>query len=148
MPAIDNFSTAIAATYHLAHPVTSGPLPEELYGHYENRLTQLMKEDWVFMQSEITLKDLAEKIGLRHHQLSQVLNQHMGISFHDYLNRHRIERARKMLASTTTDRQTIIGIAYDCGFNSKVTFNVVFKKHTGLTPKEYRQRIQEIAAGN
>lgn len=135
------------ATYPLTAPATSGTLPEALYGHYENRLTQFMKSDWIFTQNEITLKDLAEKIGLRHHQLSQMLNQHMGTSFHEFLNRHRIERARKLLALATTDRQTIIGIAYDCGFNSKVTFNVAFKKHTGLTPKEYRQRIQAIAEG-
>jgi len=143
MTALNTITDAIAATYHLTNPATSGPLPEELYELYENRLYQVMKGEWLFTQNEITLKDLAAKVGLRHHQLSQVLNQHMGISFHDFLNRFRIERARKLLAQD--DNETIIGIAYDCGFNSKVTFNQAFKKHTGITPKEYRQRIQAIA---
>jgi AraC-like DNA-binding protein len=143
MTALTTISDAIAATYHLSHPATSGPLPEELYGLYENRLYEVMKGEWLFTENEITLKDLAGKVGLRHHQLSQVLNQHMGISFHDFLNRYRIERARKLLAED--DNETIIGIAYECGFNSKVTFNQAFKKHTGITPKEYRQRIQAIA---
>lgn len=88
---MDIFSEAIAAAYHLALPATSGPLPEELYDHYENRLNQLMIGDWFFTQKEITLKGLAEKIGLQHHQLAQVLKHHMGISFHDLLNHHRRE---------------------------------------------------------
>jgi len=143
MTARVNLSDAMAATYHLKTPATSGPLPEELYSFYENRLYQVMREDWLFTQNDVSLKDLAAKVGLRNHQLSQVLNHHLGTSFHDFVNRYRIERARKMLAQP--EQQTIIGIAYDCGFNSKVTFNIAFKKHTGITPKEYRQRIQAIA---
>jgi ligand-binding sensor domain-containing protein/AraC-like DNA-binding protein len=101
------------------------------------RLTKAMTKDQLYLQPDLTLYGLAEILDTRPHNLSQVLNQYHQSGFHAFINKYRIEESKKMLLDTNLK---IIAVAYDCGFKSISTFNVAFKKETGLTPSRYRKK--------
>ncbi|MBX2876781.1 MAG: helix-turn-helix transcriptional regulator [Saprospiraceae bacterium] len=92
-----------------------------------------------YLEPSLTLNKLAEQVGLSANQLSQVINTQTGGNFHDYINQFRIEAIKKALVES--DEQIIV-LAYTHGFNSKSTFNDVFKRITGLTPTQYRKQTK------
>ncbi len=102
-------------------------------------LNKLMITNKVYLESEISLDELAGKIGCSRHHLSQVINEKEGLSFYDYVNRFRIEEARLQLADSEQN-QKIAAVAFASGFNSLSTFNDVFKKIAGMTPSDYRKQ--------
>jgi AraC-like DNA-binding protein len=75
-----------------------------------------------------------------------VINQRFHKNFNDFINDYRIEEAKKMLGHKKTRDYKLLTIAYEVGFNSKTTFNVVFKKKVGMTPSQYRAACRESAA--
>jgi len=102
------------------------------------RLKTLMETEKVFMDSDLTLPTLAQRLSVSLHLLSREINNYYNQSFTEYINSFRIEEACKMLSNNIYDNLTIEGIAYDCGFNSLSTFNSVFKKQMNLTPSQFR----------
>jgi len=99
-----------------------------------------MQKDKPFLESEITINRLADLLGTSIHKLSQVINEEHNRNFFDFINYYRINEVKKLLSDSTIDDFKIESIAYDCGFNSKSSFYAIFKKHTHLTPTEYRLR--------
>jgi YesN/AraC family two-component response regulator len=89
------------------------------------------------LEAELTLTDLAKQLNTNTSVLSKVINDGTGRNFNDFINSYRVQEVINKLKSGEQRRQTLLGIAYDCGFNSKATFNRSFKKVTGKTPKEY-----------
>jgi len=73
--------------------------------------------------------------------LSNLLNQHIGKSFNDFVNEYRVDEAKKRLSDASYNNFTIAAIAFDCGFNSLATFQRVFKQVTGITPSKYQNHI-------
>jgi AraC-like DNA-binding protein len=104
-------------------------------------LLELVQAEKVFLQRDLRLKDVADKLDTSVHHLSQVLNERLGLSFNDFINQWRVEEAKKMLA--TGDDSKMESLALDTGFNNKVSFNKAFKKFTGLTPSQYKLQLQE-----
>lgn len=96
-----------------------------------------MQNHQPYLEPNLTLNRLAEQVQLSANQLSQVINTQAGGNFHDYVNQFRVEEVKKALVES--DEQIIL-LAYNHGFNSKSTFNDVFKKFTGLTPTQYRKQ--------
>jgi AraC-like DNA-binding protein len=101
------------------------------------RLLETMAAEKLFLNSSVTLTDIAQKLDIAPCSLSQVINESCGQNFRDFLNAYRIEESKRLLVQPD-QHLNILGIALDAGFNSKSAFNSAFKKHTGLTPKEYR----------
>ncbi len=99
-----------------------------------------MQEKQAFLKSRLTLDEVANQLDTTTHILSQVLNQHMGKTFFDFVNEYRVEKAQKMLLDRDFDHYTLLGIALDAGFNSKSSFNRIFKKHVGCPPSEFKSR--------
>ncbi|MGE5809892.1 MAG: helix-turn-helix domain-containing protein [Ignavibacteria bacterium] len=96
-----------------------------------------------FLNSELTLSQLAEKLNISPRILSQVINEYFNQNFYDYINKLRVEESKKILLDGSS-KKTILEILYSVGFNTKSAFNVAFKKSTGLTPTEYKKRfVQE-----
>jgi AraC-like DNA-binding protein len=91
-----------------------------------------------FLNPKFTLKDCAKSIGTNEKYLSSYLNKIHKMNFNTFINYYRVERAKELLHSTDSDKYTIEAIAQMSGFNSKSSFNAVFKKHTGLTPSEFK----------
>ena len=100
-------------------------------------LQKLMLDDKVFLQPELTLKSLAQLLKVSAHHLSQVINQYHGKNFSDFVNAFRIQEAQKIILENTQLKLEAVG--YECGFNTKTTFNAAFKKYTGFTPSEFRK---------
>lgn len=100
------------------------------------RLGRLMASERLYLDSELSLDDLARRVSLSTHQLSELINIHLGKNFAWYVNSFRIERAKELLSGSP--EMTVIEIAYGSGFNSKSAFNATFRAFTGKTPTEYR----------
>jgi AraC-like DNA-binding protein len=108
-------------------------------------LDQLMRQNKVYLDAELTIDRLALIVPCSRHALSQVLNECMKQSFYDYINCHRVEAAKELLAGEERKDHKIASIAYDSGFNSISTFNEVFKKFSGCTPSQFRRYPGEFS---
>lgn len=105
------------------------------------KLRQIMKEEKIYRDSLLNLGALAKKLGCTTHTLSQVLNTNLNKSFNNYINELRINEVISKMKDAENKNVPVISIAYDCGFNTKATFNSAFKKVTGKTPSEFRKTI-------
>ncbi len=108
------------------------------------RLLRLMDKEKPYLNSELKLPDLAGMLGLSTYHLSQVLNQEMQQSFYEFVNVYRIKEVQQRMLNPIYKDYTILGIALDAGFNSKTSFNRMFKKCTGLTPSSYLKKQAEL----
>lgn len=109
-----------------------------------DRLKQFMEKERPFLEPELTLEQLAVMLSLKPKILSQVINEVLQQNFFEFVNRYRIEAAMRMLTKPADKKITVLEVLYEVGFNSKSSFNTLFKKHTGLTPSEFRKK-QEAA---
>ncbi|WP_184177199.1 helix-turn-helix domain-containing protein [Rhabdobacter roseus] len=100
-------------------------------------LIRLLQTEKPYLNPELTLQHLASMIDAQVHHLSQVINEKEQKNFYDLINGWRIEEFLKEVKSEKNKKYTLLAIAYDCGFNSKASFNRNFKKYTGKTPTEY-----------
>lgn len=112
-------------------------LKESEADRYKKTLLDYMEKEKPFLRNKITLQQVASAIHIPTHHLSQVLNDKINQNFFDFINTYRINALKEKLRDPANKHLTILGIAYDCGFSSKASFNRVFKKHTGVTPSEY-----------
>ncbi len=92
-----------------------------------------------FLNPDLSLTSLSEQLGVPPHKLSELFGKHRKTSFYDLINFHRIEAVKSALRDPACSHLSVLGVAYDCGYNSKSTFNTAFKKFTGLNPSEYRK---------
>jgi len=100
-------------------------------------LTLVMEKEKPFLNEELRLPDLADIIAVSPHQLSQVINQSFNQNFYNFVNQHRVKEVQERLADPKYEKNTILGIALEAGFNSSASFYRVFKQHTGQTPSQY-----------
>lgn len=91
----------------------------------------------LFLNPTLTLAEFAKELKLNPKIVSQQINTGLSKSFNDFVNEYRVEEVKKRLNSPDLERLTILGIAYDSGFNSKTTFNRIFKDFTGLAPRDF-----------
>jgi AraC-like DNA-binding protein len=106
------------------------------------KLEALMAREELYRDARLTLPVLADALGVTPHTLSQVLNVFVGHSFFVFVNRHRAEALKRALADASRSEQGVLELAIEVGFNSKSTVNSFFKKHTGMTPTEFRGRTR------
>lgn len=109
---------------------------EELVA-WKSKLSELFISTKPYLKSDLTLNDLATQLSTNPSQLSYVINEGFGRNFNDFVNQQRIELVKQKLKSKEHLRKTLLGIAHECGFNSKATFNRAFKKFTEMTPKDF-----------
>ncbi len=105
------------------------------------RLDQHMQTAKPYLINDLALGDLATMTGMNPRQLSRVINQQAAMNFYDYVNQYRLREFKHQLSIDHDQR--ILDLAYACGFNSKSTFNHLFKKHTGMTPSAYKKQLSE-----
>jgi len=103
-------------------------------------LLKHMKNNKPYLVPEITLSNLASQLDVTPDYLSGIINNKLGKNFFDFINHYRIEEFKTLSLAAENKKFTLLSIAYDCGFNSKATFNRVFKNVTGMTPGEYVSR--------
>ena len=105
------------------------------------RLKQVMSEKKLYTNPQLTLYDLAQNLDVSVNHLSQVINQYEKVNFHDFVNKYRIEEFIKNASSQK--EFSIIAHAFDAGFNSKSSFNSVFKKFHGIPPSKYIAQLSQ-----
>ncbi|HEY5747300.1 MAG TPA: helix-turn-helix domain-containing protein [Chryseolinea sp.] len=106
------------------------------------RIQGLMEAEKLYLQPELTLQDLADQLGTPAYQVSQAINEGLQKTFYDLVNGCRVAEAQRLLLDPKNRNLKIMAVAFDSGFNSKTTFNTVFKKFTGLTPSEFKEQHQ------
>jgi len=120
--------------------IKSGLSPQRAQ-EYLRRLLDLMEKQQPYMDSDLTLRKLADMLSISPHNLSEIINTQLGQNFFDFINQYRVEKVKKDLADPKKKHLTILAIAFDAGFSSKSSFNLIFKKHTQLKPSEFRKRV-------
>ena len=104
-------------------------------------LKNALKANLYHQDPELSLTSLAEKLGLTTHELSRTINSTLKKSFNDFINEYRVAEVVQKMQDPAYDHLTMMGIAYDCGFNSPSTFHRAFKEMTGKTPAEYKKEL-------
>lgn len=107
---------------------------------WKQKIISVMEEEKLYEDAELTLTELAKKLSTNSSVLSRVINRGFQLNFNDFVNSYRIQAVTQMLKAGEQKNQTLLGIAFDCGFNSKATFNRAFKKQTGFNPKEWMEQ--------
>lgn len=95
-----------------------------------------------YTDADLTLAQLASALEMPPRRLSEVINRHFQQNFMDFINSHRIDHARELLSNPRDPKETIMEVMYDSGFNSKSSFNTIFKQKTGKTPSEYKRSVK------
>jgi AraC-like DNA-binding protein len=107
-------------------------------------LQKAMEADLLYLDSSLDLNRLSLYTGVPVKTISAVLNQHLQLSFNDFVNRYRVAAFVDRYQKPENDNLTIMGIASDCGFSSQPTFQRAFKQVMGMSPKDYKQATQQI----
>ncbi len=113
----------------------------------QSRLKEVMFNDKLYLKPDLKLDDLASHIGVPKYMLTQVLNEYMHINFYQFVNNYRLDDFKARLQADTNMDYTILAHAYDSGFQSKSSFNKVFKENFNITPSAYRRGLfsKEVA---
>jgi AraC-like DNA-binding protein len=107
------------------------------------RLRLFMQTEKPWLNPDLSLEELAVAVGQKPKMLSIVINETLGQNFFDFINHYRVDEAKRLLTNPVDEKITVLEVLYAVGFNSKSSFNTLFKKYTGLTPTEFR-RQQEV----
>lgn len=105
------------------------------------QLTDLMQQNKLYTNPELTLGDTAQQLNIHPNHLSQVINSVAKKNFYDYINSQRVEEFNRAVIEPKNQKFTLLSLAHQCGFNSKTSFNRNFRKATGLTPSQYLKQV-------
>jgi AraC-like DNA-binding protein len=119
-------------------------IPDEELQAYKSRLETLMETRKPYLNPELNLIRLSELMSMAPHQLSYLINTAFSENFFQFINRYRVEKAKELLNKESMNQFSILGIAFESGFNSKTSFNTTFKKFTNQTPSEYKKRSSTL----
>ncbi|TAI48511.1 helix-turn-helix domain-containing protein [Flagellimonas allohymeniacidonis] len=119
-------------------------LTESFSKELKQQLEILMTKEKVYREHNLDLEALSNKLGTNRHNTSQVINEHFGMNYFDFINHYRIEEAKQMLLEYSSSgwKWEILDILYHVGFNNRMTFNKAFKKYTSSTPSAFRKTSQ------
>ena len=115
-------------------------LTKEKSNLLQNKLKQIMGTDKLFLNPELKFDDLVKKLNTSRNDLSYILNMGLNKNFYMFVNEYRINEVIRLMKDSSRRHQKILALAFDSGFNSKPSFNSVFKKITGKTPSAYRKK--------
>ena len=133
------FSGAYSYVNRLFPKYEKSGLTTSLSHELKDKVEYLFSKEKLYKENNINLDMLAERLNTTRHNASQVINEHFDMSFHELVNKYRISEAKQLLEDDSKLNWNIIEVAYEVGYNNKVTFNKAFKKDTNLTPSEYQK---------
>ncbi|MGN6394718.1 MAG: ABC transporter permease [Mucilaginibacter sp.] len=107
-------------------------------------LKRIVEENQYYQDAELSVSSLAGKLGITPHELSRILNQALKKTFNDFINAYRVRAAARKMQDPAFDHITLLGIAYESGFNSQSSFHRIFKQVTGKSPLEYKNHLKKV----
>ncbi len=119
-------------------------LPEEEARELQKRLKHQLEHEEIFLNPDLSLRELAGKIDSTEKKVSYLLNQHLETSFYELINRYRVEKFKVEIGRPDNEQLSIVGVAFNCGFPSKSSFYRAFRAEVAMSPSEYLKQI----AGN
>jgi AraC-like DNA-binding protein len=119
-------------------------LKEKQAEKYLDKLINVMETGKPYLDRDLSIQDLSAITGIPRHHITQVLNERHGKNFFTFINEYRVKEVISRFSDPANNNFTILAIAYDSGFNSKTTFNSIFKAQTGVTPSEFREKSTGI----
>jgi AraC-like DNA-binding protein len=122
-----------------SHPEKDPFLSNSLQQKYIGQLKDYMETNRPHLDPDLTLMDLAEKTSIPYRALSEVINNGLKQNYYDFINGYRIRESQKLLSEKSSKFTTVLEVLYEVGYNSKSSFNAAFKKHTGMTPTEFKK---------
>lgn len=105
------------------------------------KLTEIMDEKKPYLNPDLSLKELAKMLDVSRHQLSAVINNYRKVNFYEFVNSFRVEEVKRLMREKEYQKEKILNLAYDAGFNSNASFYRIFKNITGYTPTQYRATL-------
>lgn len=136
-------------------PVAENLISEDVQKRYETSglsqskkqaiaedLKKFVEDDKLFLNSDLSLDMLAEQLHIHPNYLSQFINEELALTFYDYINSKRVDEFKRIIYLPETSHFSMLGLALECGFNSKSSFNRNFKKFSGQTPTEYLNNLK------
>lgn len=109
---------------------------------YKKKLLYLLEVEKVYLDEDVSLQSLSTKLSISTRNLSQVINEQLNMNFCDLINVYRIEEAKRIFSASGKNNYSIMEIAFQVGFNSKASFYRAFRKHSGMTPSQYREKLK------
>jgi len=119
-------------------------LSEDQAKKYLDRILEYMEEKKPYLDRNLTIYDLSQQTGIARHHITQVLNDLHGRNFFTFINEYRVKEVVSRMKDPAFKNYTLLAIAYDSGFNSKSTFNTIFKNITRLTPTQYLEKLGDV----
>ncbi|NRB64110.1 MAG: AraC family transcriptional regulator [Saprospiraceae bacterium] len=114
-------------------------MDEETVRAQLNKLLSFIDDERPFLNPELSLRLLAKSLSIHPNQLSWLINEYHGKNFNEFINQKRIAHFKTLVVNPKNSHISLIGLAYESGFNSKTVFNTVFKKEVGMTPSQYQR---------
>ena len=133
----NGLKTVVAQKQRAKQQYAHSGLSEEESKIQLQRLLEYMKEEQPYLNGKLSLPDVAHALNVSTNHLSQVINENLDKNFFDFVNGYRIGLMKEKMLDPSNDHLTLLGMAYESGFNSKSSFNSIFKKTTGLTPSQF-----------
>ncbi|MBT8221350.1 MAG: helix-turn-helix domain-containing protein [Bacteroidia bacterium] len=112
-------------------------LTEEKSKKYLDTLIKVMEAQRPYLEPKLTIGELSQKVGIPSNDLSRLINENLNQNFFDFVNSYRVKEFQILAKKPGSKQYTLLSLAYDSGFNSKSTFNAIFKKITGMTPSQW-----------
>jgi AraC-like DNA-binding protein len=133
----------VEASAEKTDELLSNSLPTKPDDELISKLLNYVAEKKPYLDSELTLSSLAKNLSISRSQLSLLINEGIGDNFYDFINKYRVEEVKKLMVDPQVKNYNLLGIALEAGFKSKSTFNLIFKRFTGLTPTGYRKNLSQ-----
>ncbi len=144
-PKVFSYSAYTSETILNVFKYRNSGLTATLSDELRQSLLYLLNEEKIYKDNSLNLAKLSERLGTTRHNASQIINEHFNMNFFELINKFRIQEAMKILETDIHSNLNIIDVAYEVGYNNKVTFNKAFKKETSQTPSEYIES-QKVSA--
>lgn len=118
----------------------SSSLSEDEMTDILDRITTLFENDKVYLEPQLKLADLAGRLGVSTHYISQTINHKSKQSFYDFVNGYRMAHFKELLSNPDNNKYTVLALGLESGFNSKASINRIFRQHLGVSPSEYQKQ--------
>lgn len=109
---------------------------------YFSRIQKLVEDEKLYLNPKLTINDISTRLNLNINYISKAINTVGNCNFFEFINRYRVNEFKKEVLNPVNANYTLLAIAIQCGFNSKASFNRIFKNTTGITPAEYKNQTQ------